>query len=304
MNSNIEHTNQSSLDFLDSSDSSNTLHKRLRSIFVLSIMQGLLLLGLLIIIGIGIYFIVFKSGNGENGSFYSTASNSSCNVQVVNITGPLTTSEYIDPATGASLINSTEIITKLSDANNDNRIEAVVLNIDTPGGSPVAGWDILYAAKMMNKPVVSWIRSEGASAGYLAAIGGDRVFADDNSLVGSIGATSSYVDYSVKNKQEGLVFNELASGKFKDLGNPDKPLTAEERTLILRDVTAVRDNFVRTVSEERHLEESKVASLADGSAVLGKAALAEGLIDELGGLPEVEQYLQKSLSKPALLCWK
>jgi len=80
-------------------------------------------------------------------------------------------------------------------------------------------------------------------------------------------------------------------GKYKDSGSPDKALTSEEKDLFLRDVNIIYQNFIKAVSDNRKLPIEKVKSFADGSTVLGEKAKELGLIDEIGGINEVEKYL-------------
>ena len=92
----------------------------------------------------------------------------------------------------------------------------------------------------------------------------------------------SYLDYSSQDQKEGLNFVSLASGKYKDYMNPDKPLTAEERALIERDIKIVFEQFTKEVATNRGLSLDAVTKLADGSAMPGSLALQNKLIDQLG----------------------
>jgi len=141
------------------------------------------------------------------------------------------------------------------------------------------------------------------SAAYMAASGADEIFASKNSDVGSIGVTMSYLDYVKQNEKEGLTYIPLASGKFKDTGDPDKILTREEKDLLMRDIDIMHQNFVRMVAENRNLEIEKVAQLADGSSMLGEMALENGLIDRIGGMFEVEEFLKNKIGGEVDICW-
>jgi protease-4 len=87
------------------------------------------------------------------------------------------------------------------------------------------------------------------------------------------------------------------------LGNPDKPLTAEERELYMRDINIIYENFIKTVSENRSLPLERVRAIADGSTVLGETAKTLGLIDQIGGMPEVEAYLKEIVGDAPEYCW-
>ena len=129
------------------------------------------------------------------------------------------------------------------------------------------------------------------------------MFASANSDVGSIGVTMSYVDASKQNQEQGLTYNQLSSGKFKDSGNPDKALTDEERQLMMRDLNIVYDNFVKAVAANRNLAVETVRVLADGSTMMGSMALENKLIDKIGGFTEATQYLKETIGAEPVICW-
>jgi protease-4 len=215
-------------------------------------------------------------------------------VAVVDIFGgistyALETDEPIDE------VSSDEIIELLSIARDDYDIKAVILRIDSTGGDPVAAEEVSSFVKDFPKPIVSVIRSNGLSAGYYIASAADRIFASPNSSIGSIGATMSYVDYYESNLNDGYRYNSLSWGKFKDMGDPDKRLTKEERFLIMNNLKVIYGNFIKTVAENRGLSIEKVVELADGADMPAPNALVNGLIDELGGMKEAEAYLKKQV---------
>ena len=221
----------------------------------------------------------------------------SCNVSLRTLHGAIET--Y---ALGSDETASDNLVRVLREDENDSSIDAVVLDIDSPGGLPVAGEEIAKQLEHMTKPTIAMIRSSGTSAAYWAATGADRIFASANSDIGSIGVIASLADETEKNKQEGIVYTDLTSGKYKDLGSPNHPLSKEERDLFMRDINIIHDNFVAQVSQSRHLSIEKVKILADGSSRLGAQAKEEGLIDEVGGFYEVEAYVENILGKKPIFC--
>lgn len=221
-----------------------------------------------------------------------------CNVAVGNLSGVLTVSVPEISPSGESMSNYTTsdaVLSWLKPLERSATIDGVIITVDSPGGSAVAGEEISDALKRFEKPIVSVIRSSGVSAAYWVTLGTDRIFASANSQVGSIGATFSYTDSSKKNATEGITYNVVSSGKFKDMGSPDKPLTDEEKALLERDVKIVQENFVNAVSEARSLPQDEVKKIADGSFMLGAMAKEKGLIDEIGGVEEARQYLETKL---------
>jgi len=253
----------------------------------------------------------FDDGFMSDDSYSSDDANSSsgsCNVTGMNLHGEVVT--YVSPenedSDGYSTQDQTEsesIMQWIEEAEADDSIKAIAIEIDSMGGSPVAGEEIAIALKNAKKPSVVFIRGSGDSSAYLAATGADRIYASKYSDVGSIGVTMSYLDSSRENQIGGKTYNSLSSGKFKDTGDPDKALTEEEKKLLMRDVNLMHDNFVKEVAENRKLDVKKVAALADGSTMLGEMALQNGLIDAIGGYPEIKDYLAEVIGEKPEICW-
>lgn len=127
------------------------------------------------------------------------------------------------------------------------------------------------------------------------ATGADTIIASPFSDVGSIGVTMSYLDYTQQNRAEGIEFVSLSSAKFKDYGSPDKIMTAEERSLLERDLKIYHDEFVKQVAENRDMSLEDVEKLADGSTMPGSLALEAGLIDSLGDRETVREWFAQEL---------
>ncbi len=235
---------------------------------------------------------------GMEDSYYDE----SCNIAGINMHGDLWTYLSEEDYSG-DYASSEDIYAALTDAEDNPQILGVILEIDSYGGLPVAAEELANKIKSMKKPVVAVIRMGGASAAYWVASSADRIFASELSDIGSIGVTMSYVDESKLNQNEGYTWNSLSTGKFKDSGNDQKPLTAEERALFERDIKLTFEKFIATVAENRGLSTEKVRALADGSTMMGKQALASGLIDEIGFIPEAEDYLSISYGIEPEVCW-
>lgn len=235
-------------------------------------------------------------------------SESDCNVMGLELHGDIVT--YINhedfDENGIATVDETaseNIIYQIATAESDPEIKAIILEVDSFGGSPVAGEEIANALRRASKPTVALIRTAGASSAYLSAVGTDRIFASKNSDVGSIGVTMSYLDYSQYNQDQGISYVTLSSGKYKDAGDPDRKLTAEEKEIFLRDVKIIHNNFIDLVAEYRNLDVEQVRKLADGSTMLGEMALANGLIDEIGSYSEVSSYLDELIGEEINICW-
>ena len=231
-----------------------------------------------------------------------------CNVLGINLHGTLLT--YLPPENSGGLIaddtdviSSENILYYIDQAEKDENIKAILVEVDSSGGWPVAGEEIASALKGSSKPTVALIRQTGVSAAYWAISSAGRIFASKNSDVGSIGVTTSYLDNTSKNQKDGYGFVQLSAGKYKDIGNPDKLLTEEERALIIRDLNIIHQNFINDVSANRGIPPEDIKKIADGSSVLGETAKALGLVDEIGNIFEVEKYLSEKIGEKAKICW-
>jgi signal peptide peptidase SppA len=224
-----------------------------------------------------------------------------CNVSGNLLRGDLVT--YIDENSEYLQTSSEDIVYFIEDAEKNDQIKAILLEVDSYGGGPVADEEVANALKRVTKPTVVLIRTAGLSSAYYASTGANIIFASKDSDVGSIGVTMSYIDNARQNQKDGLTFNQLSSGKFKDIMNYDKPLTLAERNLLMRDVEIMNENFIEAVAENRNLDIEKVRQLADGSSMLGEMALDNGLIDRIGGQHEVEEYLAELLGEDIEVCW-
>lgn len=216
--------------------------------------------------------------------YETVISDGSCNIAVYPLEG------VILPYHGlidAPLISTPEQIEAfLVTAEQEDNIDGVLLEINSPGGTPVASERIAERLRASSLPIIGQIGDMGASGGYMVAAATDYLLASAMSDVGSIGVTMSYLEETEKNEEEGLTYVELSTGKFKDAGSPYKPLTEEERALFERDLEIVHDHFVDLVARYRDLPVEQVAALADGSTMTGQRAVENGLIDAIGGREE------------------
>ena len=237
---------------------------------------------------------------GEEEYLPATCSKGS-NVAVIKIYGDIVGyEEYWDDEWVQT--SSDEVIDYLNDINTNDEIKAIIVEIDSWDGEPVAAEEICNALKRTEKPTIAVIKGAGVSAGYAISVGADRIYASRLSGVGSIGATMSYLDYTEKNKEEGIIYQQLSAGKFKDTGDPDKQLTEEERELLMRDINKSYRIFIELVAENRGLEIEMVEKLADGSTMLGEDAMEAGLIDEIGDIEDAKQYLRDAVGVEPVLC--
>ena len=191
--------------------------------------------------------------------------------------------------------NADDVLATLYKAENETNILGIFVRIDSSGGSAVASEIISNGFKRSLLPVATFIREGANSGAYLAATGANTIIASSFSEIGSIGVNMSYLDKTAKNAKDGLQYIQLTSARFKDYGDPDKPLTFAERSLIERDLKIYHDHFVKIVSENRNLLIEQVAKLADGSSMPGSLALKNGLIDFLGDQETARDWFAEKL---------
>ena len=192
---------------------------------------------------------------------------------------------------------------KLKEAGKDPHVKAVIIYINSPGGSTYGGEQLYTGIRQLaeRKPVVAVIGTLGASAGYMTAIAADRVFARETSLTGSIGVLFQTAEFSQLLGKLGVTAESIASGPLKDQPSPIKPLSAEGRAELQRLVMETYQWFVGLVAERRKLPRETVLKLADGRVYSGRDAFNLGLIDQLGGMDEARAWLAKSRAIPASL---
>lgn len=259
---------------------------------------------LLVVCILGLIALVILIAGGIGLSWYMGQQPTSCNVAVAQLYGSLV--YYPNEGGNASgtldQTASEDIRHEIEAADADPSIKAILLQIDSPGGDPVAAEDIATALKHATKPTVALIADSGTSGAYWAATGAQTIFASADSVVGDIGVTQSYLDDEKQNEQNGLTFEALTAGKYKDMGNPDAPLTDAERALFQRDLNITDQNFIDAVAQNRDISVASVTAIADGSSMLGQMALNDGLIDKIGNIYDVENYLKGKIGDNATLC--
>jgi len=167
-------------------------------------------------------------------------------------------------------------------------VPAVVLDIDSPGGSAAASDYLFLALKRLadRKPLVAHVRGVGASGSYLAAMAAHKIVVAPSSIVGSIGVISAGPRVPALLDRIGVRVEEHRAGRLKGMGAPWREDTDEERATEQRLVDAFYDRFVDRVAEGRHLERDRVVELATGEVWLGSRAVELGLADALGDIDD------------------
>jgi len=169
----------------------------------------------------------------------------------------------------------------------------VVLRVDSPGGAVAPSQEMYDAVWRLRarKPVVASLGNVAASGGYYVASAADVVVADPGTLTGSIGAIMEVHNVASLAEKLGVSETVVKSGRFKDVGQPLRPMTEEERVLLQRMVDDVLGQFVDAVARGRGMEAGRVRALADGRLYSGAQAREVGLVDELGGLADATRIV-------------
>jgi protease-4 len=216
------------------------------------------------------------------------------NVALIPVNGKIISGED-----SSSLIESgvqaQKIIDRIKDADEDESIKAIVIEINSPGGSPVASYEIAKAIKTAAKPTIALIREQGASGAFWAATAAQKVFANPMSVTGSIGVIGSYVELAGLLDRYNMTYRRLVSGQYKDALSRYKELTPEEAALFQQKLNKLHDYFITAVAENRKLSKQHVIEDANGFIMLGEEAKAKGYVDYLGGREEVKEYLKNTL---------
>lgn len=192
-------------------------------------------------------------------------------------------------------VQAQKIIDMIKEADKDDSIKAIVIEINSPGGSPVASYEIAKAIKTAQKPTVALIREQGASGAFWAATAAQKVFANPMSVTGSIGVIGSYVELAGLLERYNMTYRRLVSGKYKDALSKYKELSPEEAELFQQKLNKLHDYFITAVAENRKMSKAQVIQDADGFIMLGEEAKEKGYVDYLGGRDEVKEYLKITL---------
>lgn len=201
-------------------------------------------------------------------------------IAVIEIEGVIAERSVYTPA-GFSA-GSGDIIENLRSAERDANVKAIVLYIDSPGGSVVASDEIYRVVKEAQKPVVAYLGDIAASGAYYIACGADKIVAHPASLTGSIGVIVEVPHVEDLMKKLGIEVTVIKSGPFKDEGSYFREMTEEEKAYWQEMIDKVHRMFVEVVAQGRNLPVEEVEKLANGRVYLGQDALELGLVDELG----------------------
>lgn len=199
-----------------------------------------------------------------------------------------------------SIADDRRVIEAIDRVARDSTARALIVAIDSPGGT-VAGGEAIHAALTRvaaAKPVVATMGATAASAGYMVALPAARIFAREGTLTGSIGVILQSFEASELLTRLGVRPETIASGPLKDQPSPFRPLTEDGRTALTEVVQDMQNQFVRMVAAGRNMSEEAVRAIADGRVMAGARARDAGLVDAMGGEREARAWLAEARQIP------
>jgi protease-4 len=245
----------------------------------------ILIVGLLLVTGLSVayYFLAHPDTQG---------------VSVIRMEGTMVTGDYYDTET----IGSEVVGRELREAADDPLVDAIVLRVNSPGGTPSAAQEIIgdleYAKT--KKPVVVSMGDMGTSAAYYVSAHADRIYANPDTFTAGVGVIWKFSDISRWMEREGYNVSIVKSGSKKDMGATSRPLSTEEEEYAQKIVTDSFENFIADIMEQRVIARSDIE---DGRVIRGADAVKINVIDELGNLNDAidgAKRLAQSRSKSSL----
>ncbi len=223
--------------------------------------------------GVALLFSVFfwsalRNSTQDGNSAFATSS-----IAVIDVDGVILDAEKID--------------TQLRRFGDDSSVKAIVLHINSPGGGAAASQEIYHEVLRVrqenHKKIIASVESVGASGAYYIASACDRIYANDASVVGSIGVIMEWTNYGDLLHWAKLKNVVIHAGELKDAGDPSRDVTPNEQAYFQSLVDNMYTQFVHDVAQGRHTSDDKVRPLATGQVWTGQQSLPLGLIDKVGG---------------------
>lgn len=233
---------------------------------------------------------IIKNEFGKNADFVGVNYMSKVNVTSdfsANKIAVLYANGDIDGNSDSSM-DSEEIVKELNKLAKNDKVKAVVLRVNSPGGSAYGSEQMWYAAQQLKskKPLIVSMGAYAASGGYYMSCMADTIVAENTTLTGSIGIFGMMPDIQGLTDKLGLDVDIVKTHNYSDLGNIFRPMTQNEKNLMQNQVNRGYDLFVKRCADGRGIPENRIREIAEGRVWLGKDALNLGLVDVIGGLDE------------------
>jgi len=230
-----------------------------------------IILGSLAILGLVFWGIIFSAlhSGGDDG----TSAFASSRIAVIEVSGVIVDADKLDK--------------QLEKFGNDSSVKAILLHIDSPGGGAAASQEVFQEVLRIrhekHKKVVASIQSVGASGAYYIASACDSIYANDASVVGSVGVIMEWTNYGDLMKWARLKPVIIHAGALKDAGDPTHDMTLQEAAYFQSLVDNMYGQFIHDVASGRHTSDERIHALATGQVWTGQQSLPLGLIDKIGG---------------------
>lgn len=241
---------------------------------------------------IGFIFVIAYYGVKSAGTQYANG-----NIALIHIDGVITSAKGSGSLWSAGGSGSEGLIKTLERVNQNPNFKAVVLRVNSPGGTAGGAQEVyeklMKIRKGAGKKIVVSMGDVAASGAYYISSAADKIYAEPATLTGSIGVIAELMNLKGLYGKIGVAPETLKSGRLKDIGNSARPLTLEERKIFQTILDETHDEFISDVAAGRKLPKDYVTKLADGRVYTGTQALNLHLIDKLGNLEDAEQEAGK-----------
>jgi protease IV len=197
------------------------------------------------------------------------------------------------------ILTPKDVVEQLRKYADDSSIKAIILHVDSPGGGAAASEEIyrevLRIRDQKKKRIVASIETVGASGAYYVSSATDKIFADNASIVGSIGVIAEWYNYGELLKWAKLQSIVIKAGEFKDTGSPTRPMTPEERAYMQGLIDNMHSQFIHSVAVGRKMKDDDVRALANGKVWTGEEAVPLKLVDQIGDFRAAIEDTAKSV---------
>lgn len=217
-------------------------------------------------------------------------------IAVIYAVGLITSGSSSYDSPQGQVVGSDTLVEYLRKARADSSIKAIVLRVDSPGGSAIAS-DVIWREVMLTrqvKPVVASMSDVAASGGYYIAMPASSIVAEPATLTGSIGVVMIKFVIDGTLKKLGLNMEGVSEGRYADLYSPVRPFSPEERQKVAEQMQATYDSFVEKAAQGRNTTPERIDAIGQGRVWTGKQAKQLGLVDELGGLDRALAIAKRS----------